>query len=75
MMMPIAAYDVMRVSESHFDGAITTGIVPESAGRTTPATSPTSSDILTARGNLLSRAWRLPARLAMRPKVAACSTC
>ena len=75
MMMPVAPYDAMRITESLLEGAVTTGSAPKSAGRTTPATSPTSSDTLIARGSLLSRAWRIPARLVMRPKVAARATC
>jgi|SRR5215216_1298281 len=73
--MMIAPYEVKRLIESAIEGAITTRVVPGSDGRTTPATSPSSSDDQDTRGNLLSRAWRFPAKLATRPKAAACATC
>lgn len=70
MFISIAPYEVLRVTEHAIDGAMTTGIVPESARRTTPATSSTPTDPPAARGNLLARAWRFPARATTRPKVA-----
>jgi hypothetical protein len=67
--------DMSTVMREHLKGVITTGIAPGSDGRTTPATSPSSSDDPPTRGNLLSRVWRFPARLSARPKAAAGGTC
>jgi hypothetical protein len=69
--MLVAPYEVLRVTEQVIDGAMTTGIVPESASRTTPATSSTPTDTPDTRGNLLARARRFPASPTARPKAAA----
>ena len=71
----MALVDVMDMMRNKTDGAITTGITPEPDGRATPATSPAPADDAPTRGNLLSRAWRLAARPAARPKAAGCPTC
>jgi hypothetical protein len=69
-----ALFGVSRAMRSQVDGAITTGITPEPAAWTTPATSSAVGNSK-SRGSLLSRAWRLAARPAARPKAAGCATC
>ena len=71
----LVLFDMTKRMQTQLDGAVTTGIVPGSDGRTTPAALPSSSDDRDSCGSLLARAWRLPARFATRPEAAPRGTC
>jgi hypothetical protein len=74
-VLGMALFESVKSMERAMDGAITTGITPEPDGRATPATLTEDAGARKSRGNLLSRAWRLAARPAARPKAVGCTTC
>ena len=61
-----ALVDTMDVMKAQLDGAITTGITPEPAEASMPATSTLSTGTKPSRGFFLLRALRFPAKIGAR---------